>query len=209
MPAITGGVVIAQTRIIMPTDLATARPGLLVPVTGTITANVDTVNTIRNIQSGNITAVVAAGVLNQVEYVDTVDVVGSLRASGTLPVEVRTTYTVTGPISYTNPPESSTVYIPDVDIHGMDFIDVRDLNKMLIEIDADQPIAVEVENSPTGDVENSRPLAGYMLVSTLFDVSRRNVITLDGAGACVGFIRLKTITGEVAPSEINVWIEAK
>jgi hypothetical protein len=198
LPALTGGVVVAQTRILMPVDIATVRPGAPLLVTGTIIP-----------LGGSITTSVLAGVLNQVDYVRAVDVVGSLRASGTLPVEVRTTYTVTGPISYTNPPESSTVYIPDVDIHGMDFIDVRDLNKMLIEIDADQPITVEVENSPTGDIENSRPLAGYMLVSTLFDVSRRNVITLDGAGACVGFIRLKTITGEVAPSEINVWIEAK
>jgi len=168
LPALTGGVVVAQTRILMPVDIATVRPGAPLHITGTV-----------------------------------------VPVGGTISVEVRTTYTVTGPISYTSPPESSTIYIPDVDIHGMDFIDVRDLNKMLIEIDADQPITVEVENSPTGDIENSRPLAGYMLVSTLFDVSRRNTIALDGAGACVGFIRLKTITGEVAPSEINVWIEAK
>jgi hypothetical protein len=159
---------VAQTRILMPVDIATVRPGAPLPVTGTV-----------------------------------------VPVGGTILVEVRTTYTVTGPISYDSPPASSTIYIPDVDIHGMDFIDVRNLNKMLIEIDADQPIAVEVENSPTGNVENSRPLAGYMLVSTLFDVSRRNVIALDGAGACVGFIRLKTITGEVAPSAIDVWIEAK
>ena len=195
MPALTGGVVVAQTRILMPVDIATVRPGAPLFITGTV------------VPVGTIS--VWGGVLNQVDFIIEVFEIGSLRTSGTLPVEVRTTYTVTGPISYTSPPASSTIYIPDVDIHGMDFIDVRALNKMLIEIDADQSITVELENSPTGDVENSRPLAGYMLVSTLFDVSRRNVIALDGAGACVGFIRLKTITEEVAPSEINVWIEAK
>jgi len=118
MPAITGGVVIAQTRIIMPTDLATARPGLLVPVTGTITANVDTVNTvgniqnvgtvntvrnvqnvdtvntIRNIESGNITASVSAGVLDVVQYTGTVDVIGSLITSGSLPVIISEPATV-------------------------------------------------------------------------------------------------------------------
>jgi hypothetical protein len=70
MPAITGGVVIAQTRIIMPTDLATARPGLLVPVTGTITANVDRVNTIGNIQ--NVDRVNTIGNIQNVDTVDTV-----------------------------------------------------------------------------------------------------------------------------------------
>jgi hypothetical protein len=106
MPAITGGVVIAQTRIIMPTDLATARPGLLVPVTGTITANVDTVNTVgniqhvetvetvRNIRSGNITASVSAGVLDVVRYTGTVDVIGSLITSGSLPVIISESATV-------------------------------------------------------------------------------------------------------------------
>jgi hypothetical protein len=106
MPAITGGVVIAQTRIIMPTDLATARPGLLVPVTGTITANVDTVDTVGNIQnvdtvdtvgnieSGNITASISAGVLDRVRYTETVDVIGSLQTSGTLPVSVMEPATV-------------------------------------------------------------------------------------------------------------------
>jgi hypothetical protein len=202
----------------MPVDIATVRPGAPLLVTGTITANVDTVTTVGRIESvttveriasGNITASVSAGVLEVVQYTGTVDVVGSLRASGTLPVEVRTTYTVTGPISYINPPADSMVYIPDVDIHDMDFIDVRTMNRILIEIDADEPITVELENSPTGDVEDSRPLAGYMLTSASFDTSRRNTIALDGAGACVGFIRLKTITGDPAPSEITVWIEAK
>lgn len=67
----------------MPVDIATVRPGVPLLVTGTIVP-----------LGGQTTTSVLAGVLNQVDYVETVDVVGSLITSGTLPVSVSEPATV-------------------------------------------------------------------------------------------------------------------
>jgi hypothetical protein len=32
---------------------------------------------------------------------------------------------------------------------------------------------------------------------------------MDGADACVGFIRFRVTTGTTAPSSIKIWVEAK
>lgn len=121
----------------------------------------------------------------------------------------RLKYTVSPTLVRTSPPANSTFYMPSSDVEGIDFFDVRALDKMLVEVDADQPITVEVENSPTGNVADARPLAGYMIPSTSFDTARRNTIAMDGADACVGFIRFRVTTGATAPSSIKIWIEAK
>ena len=39
---------------------------------------------------------------------------------------------------------------------------------MLVEIDADQQITVDVENTPSGDFADFRPLAGWGIASTVY-----------------------------------------
>jgi hypothetical protein len=108
-----------------------------------------------------------------------------------------------------SPPANSTLFIPDSAVEGISYLDVRPFKKILIEIDADQPIDISVQNTPSGDAADFRDLAGYYLPSTQFDVTKRNTIAIDGADACVGFIRLKITTGSTAPSAIVVWVETK
>jgi hypothetical protein len=121
----------------------------------------------------------------------------------------RVGYTAIGPFVRLTPPPNFTIYIPDPAIEGISFIDVRSLTRILIEVEADQPVSVEVENSPTGAVADSKQLARFRIDVASFDPARRNTIGLDGPDANVGFIRLRITTGPTAPSAIGVWVEAK
>lgn len=118
-------------------------------------------------------------------------------------------YTVIGPLTRISPLPTSPFYIPAPDFEGVSFLDVRPFGKMLVEVEADQPITVELENSPTGLTGDAKALAGYMIDSAVFDTARRNTIAMDGADAAVGFIRLKITTGATAPTFIKVWVEVK
>jgi len=110
----------------------------------------------------------------------------------------------------TSPSPNATFYIPDTTHEGISYLDVRPFKKILIEVEADQPIGVRVQNTPSGNASDFKYLpSAFSIPSTSFDIESRNLITLDGAEACVGFIRLEIKTGSTAPSSIVVWIEVK
>jgi len=106
-------------------------------------------------------------------------------------------------------PANAELYIPDATVEEIPYFDIRQFSRVVIEIDADQPISVDIQNTPSGDPADFRDLAGYSLPSASFLTDKRNVITIDGADAAIGFIRLKITTGTTAPSNIVVWVECK
>jgi len=59
MPSLTGGIIIVSSRVLVPVDIATLRPNVIIPVTGSITY-------VGTVVEGRITASVSGGILNQV-----------------------------------------------------------------------------------------------------------------------------------------------
>lgn len=95
MPSITGGVVLVSSRILMPVDLATVRPTVELPITGTISVGamptiesiqyIGTIGQVRDdvIVFGTVISSVSSGILSSVELVSTVGTIvqGKLTAS--------------------------------------------------------------------------------------------------------------------------------
>jgi hypothetical protein len=124
-------------------------------------------------------------------------------------IGLRVAHVVVGPILRYSLPASSTIYIPDTSIEGQAFLDARSYDRILIEVEADAAVTVEVENSPTGRTDDSKPLAGYMIDASAFNTAKRNTIAMDGGSACTAYIRLKVTTGATAPTTLKIWVEAK
>jgi hypothetical protein len=121
----------------------------------------------------------------------------------------RLIHVVIGPLTRIALLPNSTIYIPDSLIEGQSFLDVRAYDRMLIEVEANAAVTVEVENSPTGKADDSKPLSGYIIDASAFDTVRRNTIAVDGGNACTAYIRLKVTTGATPPTMLKVWVEAK
>jgi len=108
-----------------------------------------------------------------------------------------------------SPTASTEYYIPDSAVEGHPLIDARSFKEISVQVDADQPVDVYIQNAPDGDVSNARDLAGYSIAAADFSTGSRNMINMDGGNSLLGWMRVRIVTGTTAPSSITVWVVAR